>query len=204
MGVCLDLCNPLLSCLGVTGWTSCLPAGSLVCLAVSPWSEVIFLCDTEVRMLHERCFSSVCGGLLYKRSLESLVLSVVGQPELWGCEMLSTRSVLLWQNSSFNKLLARQCVWHQTVWSIFSWSSWSFNSLGTQSPKKFPALLNILQLYCCFLPLFCIGLKVVSSRSAALSLISQIKLRDLAPRLGTLRTKRTGAEAGFSVTFISR
>lgn len=119
MGVCLDLCNPLLSCLGVTGWTSCLPAGSLVCLAVSPWSEVIFLCDTEVRMLHERCFSSVCGGLLYKRSLESLVLSVVGQPELWGCEMLSTRSVLLWQNSSFNKLLARQCVWHQTVWSIF-------------------------------------------------------------------------------------
>lgn len=48
--------------------------------------------------------------LLYKRSLESLVPTAVQQPELWGCDMLSARAVLLWQDSSFNKLLAGQCV----------------------------------------------------------------------------------------------
>ena len=86
-------------------------------------------------------FISVWWATLQEKS-EYLFPSIVYKAELWGCEMLSTRSVTVWQNVRFSKQLARQC-----VCGVFCVEFLAFLTvLVMQSTKKFPALLSMWQL----------------------------------------------------------
>lgn len=85
-------------------------------------------------------FISVCQAALQEKS-EPLFFSVVWKDKAPGCEILSTRSVMVWQDLKFNKQLARQC-----LWNILHGVPGLLTVLVIHSANKFPAVLNIWQL----------------------------------------------------------